>query len=90
VVPSQKSVHIRVLESLSSERYAQPEEGTEIGETVLDLPPDLHREPLRSAITACGGDLFRYGELPCDHDFTSHRIALSEMIARFLVELVEG
>lgn len=56
----------------------------------VDLPPDLHREPLRSAINACGGDLFRYGELPCDHDFTSHRIALSEMIARFLVELVEG
>ena len=41
VVPDQKSVSIRVLESLSSERCSQPEEGTEIGETVLELPPGL-------------------------------------------------
>ena len=41
VVDSQKSVHIRVLESLSSDRYAEPYEGTEIGETVLELPDGL-------------------------------------------------
>lgn len=41
VVPSQQSVHIRVLESLTSERYAEPIEGTEIGETVLELPAGL-------------------------------------------------
>lgn len=41
VVPDQQSVSIRVLESLSSERIAQPGEGTEIGETVLELPAGL-------------------------------------------------
>lgn len=56
----------------------------------VDLPPDLHREPLRSAILSCGTDLFRYEELPCDHDFSSHRIALAQIIAKFLVEQAEG
>jgi len=37
----QKNVSIRVLESLSSERHAAPEEGTEIGEAVLELPDGL-------------------------------------------------
>lgn len=41
VVDNQSSVHIRVLESLSSERYAQPDEGTEIGEAILELPENL-------------------------------------------------
>lgn len=41
VVPEQKSVHIRVLESLTSERHALPEDGTEIGETILELPEGL-------------------------------------------------
>jgi molecular chaperone DnaK (HSP70) len=41
VADNQSSVHIRVLESLSSERYAQPAEGTEIGEAVLELPEGL-------------------------------------------------
>lgn len=41
VMDNQGSVHIRVLESLSSERYAQPEEGTEIGEAILELPEGL-------------------------------------------------
>lgn len=37
----QKTVSIRVLESLSGERHAAPEEGTEIGEAVLELPEGL-------------------------------------------------
>jgi molecular chaperone DnaK (HSP70) len=37
----QRTVSIRVLESLSSERHAAPEEGTEIGEAVLELPEGL-------------------------------------------------
>lgn len=41
VAENQASVHIRVLESLSSERHARPEEGTTIGEAVLDLPEGL-------------------------------------------------
>jgi molecular chaperone DnaK (HSP70) len=41
VVPDQKYVTIRVLESLSPERFAQPSEGTEIGETILELPTGL-------------------------------------------------
>ncbi len=41
VAENQSSVHIRVLESLSSERYAQPAEGTEIGEAILELPEGL-------------------------------------------------
>ncbi len=41
VVENQSSVHIRVLESLTSSRYAQPDEGTEIGEAILDLPEGL-------------------------------------------------
>ncbi|MDR2932269.1 MAG: Hsp70 family protein [Oscillospiraceae bacterium] len=41
VVEAQKQVTIRVLESLSGERHAAPEEGTEIGEAVLDLPEGL-------------------------------------------------
>jgi len=41
VVDNQESVFIRVLESLSSERYGAPEEGTEIGEAVLELPGGL-------------------------------------------------
>jgi molecular chaperone DnaK (HSP70) len=41
VAENQSSVHIRVLESLASERYAQPAEGTEIGEAILDLPEGL-------------------------------------------------
>ena len=41
VVPEQKIVSIRVLESIATERHASPEEGTEIGETVLELPEGL-------------------------------------------------
>jgi len=41
VVPDQKLVTIRVLESLSTERLSQPSEGTEIGETILELPAGL-------------------------------------------------
>lgn len=41
VTENQSSVHIRVLESLSSDRYAQPAEGTEIGEAILELPEGL-------------------------------------------------
>jgi molecular chaperone DnaK (HSP70) len=41
VVDNQRSVHIRVLESLTSERHADPYEGTEIGEAVLELPLGL-------------------------------------------------
>lgn len=41
VVPNQNQVHIRVLESLSPDRYAAPEDGTEIGEAILDLPEGL-------------------------------------------------
>ena len=41
VVPDQQRVSIRVLESLSSERFSRPEDGTEIGETVLELPAGL-------------------------------------------------
>ena len=41
VVPDQKSVTIRVLESLASERFAQPGDGTEIGEAILELPEGL-------------------------------------------------
>jgi molecular chaperone DnaK (HSP70) len=41
VADNQSSVHIRVLESLSSDRYAQPAEGTEIGEAILELPSGL-------------------------------------------------
>ncbi|MCL2035393.1 MAG: Hsp70 family protein [Oscillospiraceae bacterium] len=41
VVDNQKAVYIRVLESLSSERSTNPEEGTEIGEAVLELPEGL-------------------------------------------------
>jgi len=41
VAPNQKTVTIRVLESLSSEEMADPCEGTEIGEAVLELPDGL-------------------------------------------------
>lgn len=41
VVPNQKMVNIRVLESLSTDRYCSPQEGTAIGETVLELPSNL-------------------------------------------------
>jgi molecular chaperone DnaK (HSP70) len=41
VAENQETVHIKVLESLSTERHAAPEEGTEIGETVLELPAGL-------------------------------------------------
>lgn len=41
VVPDQKSVSIRVLESLTSERFSEPQDGTEIGETILELPEGL-------------------------------------------------
>ncbi|MCL2068433.1 MAG: Hsp70 family protein [Oscillospiraceae bacterium] len=41
VAENQETVHIKVLESLSTDRHASPEEGTEIGETVLDLPMGL-------------------------------------------------
>ena len=41
VADGQRTVSIRVLESLSGDRHAAPEEGTEIGEAVLDLPEGL-------------------------------------------------
>lgn len=41
VADNQRTVHIRVLESLSPEQYALPGDGTEIGEAVLELPPSL-------------------------------------------------
>jgi molecular chaperone DnaK (HSP70) len=41
VAENQETVKIKVLESLSTERHAGPEEGTEIGETVLELPEGL-------------------------------------------------
>jgi molecular chaperone DnaK (HSP70) len=37
----QRTVSIKVLESLSGERHAAPEEGTEIGEAILELPDNL-------------------------------------------------
>ena len=54
-----------------------------------DLPPQLHREPLRTAMETCNTGLFQYAELPTDHDFHSHRIALSQIIAKFLVDLAQ-
>lgn len=41
VAPNQKTVTIRVLESLCSEEVAEPCEGTEIGEAILELPEGL-------------------------------------------------
>lgn len=41
VAPNQKTVTIRVLESLCSEEMADPCEGTEIGEAILELPEGL-------------------------------------------------
>lgn len=41
VVPNQRVVSIRVLESQSTQRHALPEEGSIIGETVLELPEGL-------------------------------------------------
>lgn len=41
VVPNQKMVSIRVLESHSTDRHCPPGEGTVIGETVLELPEGL-------------------------------------------------
>jgi molecular chaperone DnaK (HSP70) len=54
VVDNQRTVSIRVLESLSTERQAAPEEGTEIGETSLSCPracPRLPRWRSSSALT---------------------------------------
>ena len=39
--PQSKNVTIRVLESLCSEEMADPCEGTEIGEAILELPEGL-------------------------------------------------
>ncbi|MCL2055656.1 MAG: Hsp70 family protein [Oscillospiraceae bacterium] len=41
VAENQRTVSIRVLESLSGERHGAPGEGTEIGEAVLELPEGL-------------------------------------------------
>ncbi|MDR2908251.1 MAG: Hsp70 family protein, partial [Oscillospiraceae bacterium] len=41
VAGSQKQVSIRVLESLCSSQTASPDEGTEIGEAILELPEGL-------------------------------------------------
>jgi len=41
VVPSQSIVAIRVLESLCPDEMAQPGDGTEIGEAILELPEGL-------------------------------------------------
>ncbi|MCL2578971.1 MAG: Hsp70 family protein [Oscillospiraceae bacterium] len=41
VADEQRTVTIRVLESLSSEEIAAPDEGTEIGEAILELPEGL-------------------------------------------------
>ncbi|WRS26720.1 Hsp70 family protein [Oscillospiraceae bacterium MB08-C2-2] len=58
VAPNQQSVTIRVLESLSSQELAQPLEGTEIGETVLELPPGLAAgSPLEIEFTLNEGGL---------------------------------
>jgi len=41
IIPDQKTVTIRVLESLTTGRQAAPEDGTEIGEAILELPDGL-------------------------------------------------
>ena len=41
VAPDQREVTIRVLESLCADEIAQPGEGTEIGEAILELPEGL-------------------------------------------------
>ena len=41
VAPDQRTVTIRVLESLCADEIAQPGEGTEIGEAILELPKGL-------------------------------------------------
>lgn len=58
VVPDQRVVTIRVLESLCSEELASPDEGTEIGEAILELPEGLPAgSPLEIEFTLGEGGL---------------------------------
>ncbi len=76
VVPNQSTVTIRVLESLCAEEVATPEEGTEIGEAVLELPEGLAvGSPLEIEFTLGENGLL---ELTAQ-DLTAHR----EVSARF-------
>lgn len=84
VMPSQKSVHIRVLESLSSERYAEPGEGTEIGETILELPDDLPAgSPLEIEFRLNEGGLLELRAVETTHN--------RDVVARFeTVDAISG
>ena len=58
VVADQREVTIRVLESLCSDEIAQPGEGTEIGEAILELPEGLPAgSPLEIEFTLGDGGL---------------------------------
>ena len=58
VAPDQRTVTIRVLESLCSDEIAQPGDGTEIGEAILELPEGLPAgSPLEIEFTLGDGGL---------------------------------
>lgn len=81
IVPNQRTVSIKVLESLSTDRLSEPKEGTIIGETVLELPEGLPAgSPLEIEFKLNEAGLLELGAF--------EKVHLGEVTARF--ETVDG